>query len=132
MLQVRPRMTPPTLQQPPAHEEQQQGMLRHRKFHIGIRDYAPYRCEWDWKEMIICPLPMGQEIDDTMSEHADKEGQRRFIEHSRQGEEGTDKDKRMQSNGYGMQFRVVQKRMDVRHKGGLCHIFQIMRHKAQG
>jgi hypothetical protein len=103
MLQVRSRMTPPTLQQPPAHEEQQQRMLRHHKFHIGIRDYAPYGCEWEGEEVIIRPLPMGQEIDNTMSEHADKEGERWFIEYRGQGEAGTHNDKRMHSNCCGMQ-----------------------------
>ena len=54
-----------------------------------------YGCEWEGKQVIICPLPMGQEIDDAMGEHADKEGHRRFIEHSGQGRQGTDNDKRM-------------------------------------
>ena len=31
-----PRMTPPTLQQPPTHEEQQQRMLHNGKSHVGI------------------------------------------------------------------------------------------------
>jgi len=74
---------------------------------------------------------MGQEIDNTMGEHPDKEGERRVVEYSRQGEAGTHNDKRMHSDRYGMQRRVVQERMDVRHKRGLRHMFQIMRHKAQ-
>ena len=86
MLQVRSRLHPPTLQHPPHHKEQQQRMLHHRKSHIGIRDDPPYGCEREGKEVIICPLPMGQEIDDAMGEHPDKEGHRRFIEHSGQGE----------------------------------------------
>ena len=131
MLQVRSKMYPPTLQHPPDHKEQQQRMLHHRKSHIGIRDYAPYGCEWEGKEMIICPLLMSQKIHNAMSEHSDKEGQRRFVEHSGQGETGTHNDKRMHSNCNGMQGRVVQERMDVRHKRGLRHMFHIMRHKAQ-
>jgi hypothetical protein len=82
--------------------------------------------------MIIYPLSMGQEIDDAMSEHTDEEGERRSIEHSGQGEAGTDNHKRMHSNCHGMQRRVVQKSMNFRHKRGLRHMFQIMRHKAQG
>ena len=107
-------------------------MLHHRKPHIGIRDYAPYGGEWEGKQVIICPLPMRQEIHDAMSEHADKEGEGGFIEHTRQGEAWTHNHKRMHSNRHGMQSRVVQERMDVRHKRGLHHLFQIMRHKAQG
>ena len=132
MLQVCSRMTPPTLQQPPAHEEQQQRMFHHCKAHIGIRDYAPYGCEWDGKNVIICPLPMGQEIDDTMSEHADKEGQCWFIEDSGQDEAGTHHDKRMHSNCHGMQCRVVQECMKFRSHNRVRKILQIMRHKAQG
>ena len=51
-------------------------MFHYRKSHVGIGDYAPDGCEWKGKQVIICPLPMGQEIDNTMSEHADKEGHR--------------------------------------------------------
>jgi hypothetical protein len=58
--------------------------------------------------VIICPLSMGQEIDDAMSEHADKTGHRRFIEHRRQRKEGTDDYERMQTDRHGMQQRVVQ------------------------
>jgi hypothetical protein len=36
---------------------------------------------------------MGQKIHNAMGEHADEEGHRRCIEHSGQGEAGTDKDK---------------------------------------
>src|SRR5215510_15250553 len=94
MLQVRSRLHLPTLPHPPHHKEQEQYMLHDGKAHISIQDYAPYRCEWDWKHVIICPLPMGQEIDDAMGEHPNKEGQHRFVEHSRQGKAGTDEDKR--------------------------------------
>ena len=66
--------------------------------------------------MIVCPLPMGQEIDDTMSEHTDEEGHRRSVEHSGQGKQGTHNDKRMQSNRYGMQRRVVHERMECLHQ----------------
>ena len=68
-------------------------MLHHCKAHIGIRDYVPYRCEWDWKEKILCPLPMGQEINNTMGEHANKEREGRFVEDSGQGEQGPHNDK---------------------------------------
>src|SRR5437879_12169494 len=89
-LPMRSRMYPLALQQPPAHKEQQQHMLHHRKSHIGIRDYAPYGGEWEGEQVIICPLPMGQEINDAMGEHADKERECRSVEHSRQGEAWTD------------------------------------------
>jgi hypothetical protein len=98
-------------------------MLHNRKPHICIRDYAPYGCEWDWKEMIICPLPMGQEIDDTMSEHANKERERRSVEYSGQGEAGTHNDKRMHGNCHGMQRRVVQESMEFRSHGRVREIF---------
>src|SRR5262245_301672 len=41
-------------------------MLHRRKSHIGIRDYAPFRGEWEGKQMIIGPLSMRQEINDAM------------------------------------------------------------------
>ncbi len=107
-------------------------MLHNRKSHIGIRDDALYGCEWERKQVIICPLSMRQEIDDAMGEHTNKERHCRFIEYSGQGEAGTHNDKRMHGNRYGMQRRVVQKRMDIRHKGRLRHVFQIMGYKAQG
>ena len=75
---------------------------------------------------------MGQEIDDAMSEHADKEGHRRFIEYSRQGEAGTDHHKRMQGNCHGMQRRVVQERMECLYKRRLRHDGSIVPYKAQG
>ena len=75
---------------------------------------------------------MRQEIDDAMGEHADKEGERRPVEHSGQGKKGTHNDKRMHGNRHGMQRRVVQERMEVHNKQRLRHIFQIMRYKAQG
>ena len=78
-------------------------MLHDGKAHIGIRDYSPYGWEWEGKKVIVCPLLMGQEIDDTMGEHADKEGHRWSVEHSGQDEQGTDNGKRMQSNRYDMQ-----------------------------
>jgi len=82
--------------------------------------------------VIICPLPMGQEIDNAMGEHADKKGHRRFIEHSGQGEQGTHNHKRMQSNRDGMQSRVVQKMMECLGKRRLRHDSSIVRPKAQG
>jgi hypothetical protein len=74
---------------------------------------------------------MGQEIDNTMGEHADEEGQRRFIEHSGQGEAGTDYHKRMHGNCYSMQRRMVQEYMERLHKRGLRHDGSIVCHKAQ-
>jgi len=129
---VRSRVTPPTLQHPPHHDEKQQYMLHDSESNIGIRNYAPDGCEWEGKEVVICPLPMGQEIDDAMSEHPDKEGHRRSIEYSRQGEAWTYNDKRMQSNRYGMQRRVVQERMECLDKRRPHHDGSIVRHKAQG
>ena len=123
MLQVHSRMPPPTLQHPPDHKEQQQGMLHDGKAHIGIRDYSPEGCEWDGKHVIICPLLMSQEIDDAMSEHADKERERRSVEYSGHGEAGTHHDKRMHSNRYGMQRRVVQERMEYRSHGRVRQAF---------
>ena len=93
MFQVRSRLHPPTLQHPPHYKEQQQGMLHQRKPHLSIREQPRYGCERDGKEVIIRLLPMGQEIDDAMDEHPDKEGHRRFVEHSRQGKQGTDNHK---------------------------------------
>jgi hypothetical protein len=81
------------LQHPPPHKEQQKNMLHQRKSHIGIRDDAPYGCEWQGEQVIICPWPMGQEIDDAMSEQSDKEGHHWSIKHARQGEAGTHNDK---------------------------------------
>ncbi len=81
--------------------------------------------------MIICPLPMRQKIHDAMGEHPNEEGHRRFVEYSGQGEAGTDDDKRMQADRYGMQWRVVQERMECRSHGRLRHVFHIMRNKAQ-
>jgi hypothetical protein len=75
---------------------------------------------------------MGQEINDAMGEHPDKEGQRRFIEYSRQGEAWTHNDKRMHGNRYSMQYRVVQERMEFRSHGRVRQIFQRVCHKAQG
>jgi hypothetical protein len=46
-------------------------MLHNGKSHIGIRDYAPDRGEWEGKQVVICPLPMRQEINDAMSKHSD-------------------------------------------------------------
>ena len=106
-------------------------MLHYRKSHISIRDYAPYGGEWEGKQVIIRPLPMGQEIDDAMGEHPDKERERRFIEYIRQGEEGTDNRKRMHTDCYGMQHRVVQERMECLHKRKLRQDGSIVRHKAQ-
>jgi hypothetical protein len=74
---------------------------------------------------------MRQEIDNTMGEHPDKEGHCRFIEHSGQGEAWTHNDKRMQSNRYGMQRRVVQEYMEFRSHGRVRQVFQRVRHKAQ-
>ena len=129
MLQVRSRMTPPTLQHPPRHNEKKQGMLHHRKAHIGIREQPRYGCERDRKKVIICPLPMSQEIHDAMGEHADKERECRSIEHSRQGEAGTHKDKRMQTYRHGMQCRMMQERMECRSHGRVRQVFQVMRTK---
>ena len=64
-----------------------------------------------------------------MGEHADKEGQHWFVEHSRQGEAGTDDDKRMHGNRYSMQYRVVQERMEFRSHGRVRQVVQRMRHK---
>jgi hypothetical protein len=75
---------------------------------------------------------MGQEIDNTMGEHADKEGHRRFIEYSGQGEAGTHNDERMHGNCHGMQRRVVQEHMECLDKRRLRHDGSIVRHKAQG
>jgi hypothetical protein len=74
---------------------------------------------------------MGQEIDDAMGEHADKEGHRWFVEQSGQGEAGTDHHKRMHSNRYGMQHRVVQERMECLDTRRLRYDGSIVRHKAQ-
>ena len=63
--------------------------------------------------MIVCPLPMGQEIDNAMGEHTDEEGERRSVEHSGQGEAGSNTDKRMHSNRHGMQSRMVQERVGI-------------------
>ena len=82
--------------------------------------------------MIICPLPMRQKIHDAMSEHADEEGKRCFVEHSRQGEAGTNNDKRMHGDRDGMQCRVVQERMEFRSHGRVRHVFQRVRYKTQG
>jgi hypothetical protein len=62
-------------------------MLYQRKSHIGIRDYAPYGCKWEGKEVVICPLPMRQKIHNAMGKHADKKGECRSIQQERQGEE---------------------------------------------
>ena len=90
MLQVCSRLYPPTLQQPPHDKEQQQGMLHNGKSHVGIGEQPRYGCKRDGKEVIICPLPMRQEIDDAMGEHPDKERERRSVEYSGQGEAWTD------------------------------------------
>ena len=55
-------------------------MLHKGKSDIGIGEYPADGCEWEGKQVVIRPLPMGQEIGDTMSEHSDKEWQRRSIE----------------------------------------------------
>ena len=117
MLQVCSRRTPPTLQQPPAHEEHQQSMLHQRKSHISIRDYATYGGKREGKEVIIGPLPMRQKIHNAMGKHADKEGERKSVEYSGQGKQGTDNHKRMHRNRYGMQRRVVQEYMEFRSRG---------------
>ena len=132
MLPVHSRGTPPTLQHPPHDKEQQQRMLHYRQPHIGIRNYAPDGGEWEGKKVVICPLPMRQEIDDAMSEHADKEREHRSIEHSKQDEEGTNNHKRMHGDRDGMQHRVVQERMEFRSHGRVREIFQSVCHKAQG
>ena len=106
-------------------------MFYNRKSHIGICDDPRYGGEWEGKEVIVRPLPMGQEIYDAMREHPDKDGERRSIEHSRQGDPGTDNHKRMHTDCNNMQRRVVQESMDFRHKRRLRHMFQIMRYKAQ-
>jgi len=74
---------------------------------------------------------MRQDINDAMGEHADKEGHCQFIEHIRQGEEGTHNDKRMHGNCHGMQPRVMQERMECRSHGRVRQVFQRVRHKAQ-
>jgi hypothetical protein len=107
-------------------------MLHDGKPYIGIRNYAPDRGEWDRKEVIICPLPMGEEIDNAMGKHPDKERERRSIEYSGQGEAWTHNDKRMHSNRPGMQRRVVQEHMECLYKRRLRHDGSIVRHKAQG
>jgi len=106
-------------------------MLHNRKSHVSIRDYAPYGGAWEGEQVIICPLPMRQEIHDAMGEHADKKGHRRFIEHSGQGEEGPYYGKRMHSNRHGMQRGVVQERMECLYTRRLHHDGSIVRHKAQ-
>src|SRR4030095_10985051 len=105
-------------------------MLYQRKSHIGIRDYAPYGCKWEGKEVVICPLPMRQKIHNAMGKHADKKGECRSIQQERQGEEWSHDDKRMQGNRYGMQRRVVQENMECRSHGRVRQVFQIVRHKA--
>jgi len=65
-------------------------MFHQGKPHIGIRDYAPHGGEWEGKQVIICPLPLREEIDDARGEHTDKEGHRQFVAHSGQGEAETD------------------------------------------
>jgi hypothetical protein len=82
--------------------------------------------------MIICPLLMSQKIHDAMGKHADQKGQSRFIEHSGQGEQGTNNHKRMHGDRDGMQHRVVQERMEFRSHGRVREIFQSVCHKAQG
>jgi hypothetical protein len=89
MLQVRSRLNSLTLQHPPHHEEEKQCVLHNRKSHVSIRDYAPYGGEWEGEQVIVCPLPMRQEIHDAMGEHADKKGHRRFIEHSDRARQGS-------------------------------------------
>jgi hypothetical protein len=75
---------------------------------------------------------MRQEIHDAMGEHADKERERWFIKHSRHGEVGTDRDKRMHADCHGMQRRVVQKTVECRSHGRVRQVFQRVRPKAQG
>jgi hypothetical protein len=75
---------------------------------------------------------MRQEVNDTMGEHTDKQGHHRFVEHRGQGEAGTDNDKRMQTDGYSMQRRMMQECMEFRSHGRVRQVFQVMRNKAQG